>query len=444
MLLKDKSKKIFLVIFGVLLAGFLFHYWLDGQAVYGDGIYYWMLTRSIGIDHDAKLNNEVAHNYDWAGNNTREKQPPVPKDTKQLQLLAFHLPVGPGLFFLPWFFLGDGVAHSIAFFNPNVLTNGYSDTYQITVGIGVLVYFMIGLISVFRLLKKFYPPHISWMAILFVLFSSDLFYYSSLDILNSHAISFMLSSLVIYLLYQFYRIPSSRLAFVIGLLYGSQVITRTQDALFIVCIVTVFSFTLIKNKFVRSIKGVTFAVLFILGTTITMSPQLAVWDIIYGGIFNVPYAGANHAFDFLHPHLIGLLINPHTGILFFSPVLLFCIYGMYYLIKTKAGNMLGVAGLLTIIVEYYLIASWGAWYQAESYGVRMLISCMPFFMLGLGALIKKFEQYKKTILSLCTALIIVNLAGILIFQLVLKNPTIDMGHTTKQVHLQKLYHLFHL
>jgi len=56
---------------GVVLVGmFLGHFWLVGQAVYGDGRYYWAAARSMWIDHDLYLKNELRHHYSPVSNNT--------------------------------------------------------------------------------------------------------------------------------------------------------------------------------------------------------------------------------------------------------------------------------------------------------------------------------------------------------------------------------------
>ena len=332
------NKKILLGISAILLTGFLFHYWLAGQAVYGDGIYYWLLTRSVGIDHDLKLNDELAHHYSWIGNNTIEKPNIIGNETKQSLQAEYHLPIGPSLFWLPWFFAGDLLAKLFSSFNHKILTNGYSDIYQITVGLGAVVYATIGIIAIFKLLSRFYSAKISWTAIIVVLLASNLFYYTSLDILNSHAISFMLSSIQLLLLYNFFKKPKYFSAFIIGLIFGLQIITRTQDALFIIGIflIFIFSWKNLKLNINKTLKlSLVQTLLFIIGALITLSPQLAVWFMIYGGLFNIPYAQNNNNFNFFHPQILGVLVNSQTGILIFSPVLVICIIGMIYFSKPK-------------------------------------------------------------------------------------------------------------
>ncbi len=59
------TKIIFFIFFPLLSFAFLLHYWIVGQAVYGDGIYYYAYTRSLYKDHDLNFSNEFSHSYNY-------------------------------------------------------------------------------------------------------------------------------------------------------------------------------------------------------------------------------------------------------------------------------------------------------------------------------------------------------------------------------------------
>ena len=64
------SKLFFFGIFFVFLSIFLFEYAIVGQAVYGDGRYYWAFTRSLYFSNDIDISDEMAHFYSPESNNT--------------------------------------------------------------------------------------------------------------------------------------------------------------------------------------------------------------------------------------------------------------------------------------------------------------------------------------------------------------------------------------
>lgn len=131
-----------LVVGGLLMSLFLGHYWLVGQAVYGDGRYYWAVARSMWIDHDLDLTNELRHHYSPVSNNTFYEQiDPAPMHEDERKQ-AFFLPIGTSIAWLPWMAVGGAVAP---------VKNGYSDAYQMSVGLGAVIYALIGLFLVYKM-----------------------------------------------------------------------------------------------------------------------------------------------------------------------------------------------------------------------------------------------------------------------------------------------------
>ncbi len=444
------KKILFFAVFPILVLFFLFHYWLVGIAVYGDARYYWYFTRSLIIDHDLNLDNEANHHYSYLGDNVykfQNEQPVTPKgDPKD----EFHQPIGTSIAWIPFFVFGDFLANSLVFFHVSILANGYSDVYQVTVGIGAIFLVVVGLWLTYKLAKNFFSPKISAFATLTMLFATNLFYYSSLDVVNSHAISFFFSSLFFYIWYKTLRNRTLPIWFLLGLIAGFLAETRTQDAIFgIIVIAEIFfqGFVLLrkqKSKLLQFAKqSLLKLLLFGLGFIICMTPQFLVWKIIYGGFFNIPYLAHNEPFAIFSPHIFGVLINMKTGIIPYSPIIIPAVFGLY--LFRKKSKMSAWIFLIFFAFEYYIIASWGAWDQASSYGVRMLLSTMPVLIIGFSALIDKLTKLwnRKIIVSFCILLVLFNFCMIGVFHLFLKEVTFDRGQPTNVRALEKLNKVFH-
>lgn len=427
----DDMKKILLILFPLLVAIFLAHYFLVGQAVYGDGIYYWSYTRSLYIDHDLKLNNEISHRYDHVHNNTSIKDV-IPPETAERIAQEYHMPIGTSIGFLPFFAVADIVARVTKLFYSPILLNGYSDIYQVTVGIGNILYITFGLYFVFLLLKKFFKGKIVISTILVLFFTSNILYYGSFDVINSHPFSFFMSS--IFLWFFFTKFTKRWYEWIIlGGLVGLLAIVRSQDIVFSIFI---FAALVKERKFLYISKNI---LLSILGCTIFILPQaLLLYSVFHGHL-----PASTYAFDFLHPHILGVLINYKTGLLFTSPVVLIGLGGLILLAKRK--KEIGVIGVALFVVAYYLISSWAFWDQAASYGIRMLISTYPVVAVGLGFVIERVAKKWgfKAIYILGAVFFLFNLGMIARFHLSVKTATYDLNSITRVEAQKKLNQVLH-
>lgn len=359
---------------GLLVNLFLGHYWLVGQAVYGDGRYYWAVARSLLIDHDLDLKNELRHHYSPTSNNVffeKIDESPIHEDESKQ---AFFLPIGTSLAWLPWMAIGGIVAP---------VKNGYSDAYQIATGLGAVIYALIGLFLVYKL--------VGWGATGAILLATNLVYYAGWDVLNSHAISFMLAAMFLYVWMK------NKNSFLLGALLGMMTVVRTQDVVFGAMLLGQ------KNKLAM-----------LAGFILAMAPQLG----------HLPYSSGLN-FDWLRPHVWGVLTNPKTGVVWTSPILLAGWWGM---------RKLGWQLKLAVLLQFYVVASWNAWDQAAAYGPRMLISSYPIVAMG----VSKIKMSKIVLMFL----IILNFFMISRFHLWVKNPTVDMGVTTRERAIEKVNRFF--
>jgi hypothetical protein len=342
------SSKILLLILVVYLMGFFAHAALIKKTVYGDGIYYYSWLRSIVIDHDIRFGNEY--------NAFQATQPTTP-----LGLPGNKYTVGPALLWLPTF----AVAHSL------IRGTGYEMPYQIAVGLTCVLYAYVGLLLLFFLLSKYFNQTVTTVSILGIAGATNLLFYGSLDVVNSHAVSFFAVSLFLTFLFQ-----KSRSWIFIGTALGLVGLMRTQDL-----IVGLLVLPYIKKNDIISFTS---------GLLIVFLPQLLAWQVLYGKFWVSPYISNIEGFNFLQPHLLGVLFAPSNGLLLWTPIVL---VGCIGLLKSNTRLPLKLmAGIITLAL--YLIASWSVWWQGASYSGRMLISILPLVAFGLANLFTIFNLPK--------------------------------------------------
>lgn len=403
-----------LLIFWLLLTIFLGRFFMLSQAIYGDGIYYWAYMRSIVIDHDIDLRNEAVHNYSPEGNNREEEPSP---DSKGLEHNKYY-PVGPSVMWSPAFLLAHMLSRPLS-----LPQNGFADHYQIAVGVLNISYIVIGLTLIFRLLLKRYSQFVSFIVTVLILFATNLLYYGSIDILNSHPSSFFVSSVLITLLFKLKENLSVRLMFLSGALLGLLALIRPQDILFGVLFVPFFfekMFTIRWNTLI----------IFTLGGFLTYLPQLIVSLLLFNNFLALPYLTSDSTFEPTKPHFWELFLSTTQGLLFYSPLYLVGIAGLYIYAKKR---LFGKRFLVLLFLEIFLISIWSGWSQGEAFGIRMVISLLPIFAFGIAEVLTFFSSKlsKVAIVYICLLFVLQNFVMILAFHLFFHEPTFINGELSE-------------
>lgn len=429
--------KILPLLFILLSFFFLVRYLVIGQAVYGDGIFYWSYTRSLYFDRDLNFFNELGHVYSPKNNNAlREDKMQNYNESTEKNYAVNRYPPGAPLSWLPFFTLADLLTQGANIFGIALPRNGYANIYQILVGLGNILFMTIGIYFLYIFLRFFFTSKIALLTTVFFLFATNLFYYGSLDVLNSHPFSFMLSSIFFYVWKATQKKRSIKQWITLGFLIGLLATTRTQDA--ILGIIPVFELVLqYKNKNVNFVNAVKNAGGFLLGLFIGFLPQLIIWAILYGTYWKSPYLGPR-AFDFTKPEIAGVLLNVKTGLLYFSPLYFISFLGLIFYRKKRYETSILFLGV--ILVQLYVIASWSGWHQGESYGTRMLISLSPALAVGCGYIVHLMLKRlsRVAIVTILFLFVFYNFFMIAVFQFYIQESTYIYGQSTQEMILNKL------
>lgn len=341
-----ESNRWFLVILAIYLLGYFSHALYLKKTVYGDGIFYYSWVRSAVVDHDFDFRNEYAH-------------------FGAVQPLARHgltgnkYAVGPAILWAPAFLLLNSI----------IKGTGYEFSYQLAIGLTSVLYGIFGLILLYRLLSKFFSREISQLTILTVALATNLFYYGSLDPVNSHVVSFF--AVIVFLTF---LLDKKKNWLIVGLTLGLVGLIRPQDL-----VIGLAALPFLKPK--------SFIPLF-LGVVTGFLPQLIAWQSLYGKFWQSPYLMGSEGFDFLRPHFFEVLFAPWYGLFTFTPILLLGFFGLI-LWKSK----LKIVVCLAVLLELLLISSWSIWWQGAAVGGRMFVASIPLFALGLGQIFNRLKKH---------------------------------------------------
>lgn len=408
--------KIFLGFWFLFSLLFFAHYFLVGQAVYGDARYYYSYSHALSFRGTLDIKPELSHAWTPASNNSftsiESKPEPYPIQT-----------LGPAIIWtIPIFITKTvlGITPSLSILLPN---NGYSDIFQIVTGMFTTAISSLAICLLYSILShRIKGKFINLVLLSSLVLSTNLIFYLGIDTLNTHFWSFSLSVIFFYFFVK-YKKDQNKIAPLLGSIVGLAVQNRNHDLLTFLPFVF-YLFLKQPNLKARLVYILKFSIIF----SLTQIPQLYV-NYIQFGKFSPPMASAS-LWSLNLSHIVGVLFAYPKGLIFTSTSVLICI-----LLILKNKDVFSRLSLIAFTLQLLLIGSWFAWDQGESYGIRMLISTFPPLLISLSRF--NFKAYhNKTIYFVCTLLILFNLTNI--FLTMLHRPGANPAT------LQKIEKLFQL
>jgi hypothetical protein len=348
-----KIRYFFILLFITYITIFTLHAGMVGKTVYGDGIFYFSWVRSVTFDRDVDMKN------DYACFGVTSTEQPQGKGGR----IGNKFSIGPALLWTPAYLTAKTIFGG----------NGCEFPYHSIVGLTSVLATITGLVLLYRTLIRFYPQTVSVMVVAAIAVATNILFYGSVDPVNSHAVSFFAACLFLTTLYGSGTISS----FLAGSSFGLLLATRPQDILYILLLLPLYK----RIDFPRLLLG--FSILFL--------PQLIAWQMLYGKFWMSPYLLGSEGFDFLHPHMFGLLFAPSSGLFLWTPMVAIAWIGIPILFMRN--RMLGIPALIIICFQLILIASWSTWWQGASYSGRMFVGTLPLMTFGLAELFWFIKKY---------------------------------------------------
>lgn len=339
----------------------------------GDGFGYYNYLRSIFWDGDLNFANEQQFYKEYFG---------LTEETfyDRLTDTGMHpnpFAVGTAIFRLPFFLPVFGLSKLMDFSEPFRLA-GLSPPFQVAMNLANIVFGTIGVIFVFKLLRQYFSPELSWLVAFLSFAATPLVYYMTYEAGVSHAVSFFAAA---WFLYYFFKKRSDynyRFFLFCGSLFGLVGLARWQNFLF----GTVFAalFWRVKDR-----KKLILGYLISLGSALfVFMPQMISWKIIYGHWITIPES--NTHIDFLHPSLIEFLFSARMGFFVYTPIFILAAAGFFFL-RGKRKWLLWM--LIPLGSQICVNASLSDWYGGAfwgAFGARRMIASIPILMVGLAAL----------------------------------------------------------
>lgn len=358
-----------------------------------DNSFYYMWTRSVVIDRDIDFHNERELNNTIAS-----------KDINQFQQVGStetgYLPnkygIGWGLSAIPFFLVADFLvmALNLAGFD-NIQRDGYGPIYQIVQQVGHLIYAIIGLIFALRVCEYFFCKTISKIALFTVWGASMLPYYQCLNLSMAHNLTFTYTAICYLASLRLWLDNSGNERRWIAVLWfssGMLVVTRYQAAVYLIFPAIVILRLLYEKRNIGFVLG-----LFPM-SLLPVLLQLLAWNVIYGSYFVNTYSENQEGFNWDSPALIEVLFSSNHGLFYWHPMLFIgCVGFVFFVFRNKS---IGFIWFLSLIITYFINASWWCWWLGSSFGLRNFEASILFFIVGFAFVIKQIKDSEK--LWLCS------------------------------------------
>lgn len=291
--------------------------------------------------------------------------------------------IGTAIYSAPLFLIN----HSI-----NKLSNkeadGYSRSYQLTVSLNALLYWLFGVIALILLLKKWKLQNF-WIALTIAIltFGTNLNFYTVYFPSFSHVFSFAAISWFIYMAVLWAENKKVKYFITICFLAGLIFLIRPTNILIVFIIPFLFKdwkeFLHTLKLYLTEKKKVVFLGLFLFLLMLSFQ-LLSVYSQI--GQFKLNTYQDEH-FDFLFdPQIFNVLFSYRKGFFVYAPIMILMPLALIYMFKIDTYKAFGIS--IVSLLFLYLTSSWWCWWYGGGLGMRPFIDILVLLAIPIALLLK--------------------------------------------------------
>ncbi|MCX6245457.1 MAG: hypothetical protein NTU98_12250 [Bacteroidetes bacterium] len=270
---------------------------------------------------------------------------------------------GLAILWLPFFLVAHLLSSWLGF-----PTDGYSLLYQYAISIAALIYLWLGCRFLMKLLQRFGASLPTSAFITFLIAAgTNIMYYTIVENSMSHVYSFSIITLLLYSAYRYFQQKEGKYFILSTLLFALTVMIRPTNIIILLILPLLAQFSTVnyekRNKTTWYFLSGVFLMLLL------FSLQLILWHHKTGQWIVYQY-GEEH-FNFLHPHIPGILFSFNRGWFLYTPVAFVSMFGFIGLWKENRKAFYWMLAFFVIFI--YVASSWWMWYYASKCGQRIFI-----------------------------------------------------------------------
>ena len=281
--------------------------------------------------------------------------------------------------------------------------SGYSPPYRLAVALSTIFYTFTGLWLLSKVLLKYFENSIVFTVVALLFFGTNLLFYTVLSAGISHnyvfcALSFSLlfgEKWLVKRRWQDFTLACAG----IGL---STLIRPTEALSGLILIGFLWSKWWKRGISIGEVLSDWKSILGgLAGFLFTLAPLFFYWKIATGNW--IAYTYEEEGFYFDRPMTIWYgLFGFRKGLFIYTPLMLSCVIGIYYLLKDKRLNHISSAMAWYFPINIFIVLSWYCWWYGGCFGMRALIPTFALLAFPLAALLQHFKEKRiiyRTILG---------------------------------------------
>jgi hypothetical protein len=380
--------------------------------VRGDGVGYYAYVRAPLIEHGF----DFTHDYQFANDSFRaarmDENGQIRSENRTATgHLQNHFTAGPAMLWAPFLLVTHAGVLLARQMGSQCLANGFSLPYIYTMALATGLYGFLGLWLSFRLARKYVGSVWAFAATLAIWWGSSLPVYIYFNPSWSHAHSAFVCALFLWYWDKTRENRSLPQWLLLGLIAGLMLDVYYPNVMILGVLVVEgigqYALALRFGHSSRQSVGQLLGrhLLFGLLVCLAMMPTFITRTIVYGGPFESGYYSIR-TFDWSSPALFSVLFSSDHGLLSWTPLLGFAIFGLF-LFALRLPKI-GLPFLAAFVAFYLFISVYPDWAGISSYGNRFFVSLTPLFILGLAYLLEgvaeRFSQPRMA-LAVCSAVL---------------------------------------
>ena len=386
----------------------------DGRVVFGDATHHFVQLRSMAFDRDVHFRNEYVRIYNLRGNDVGSEY--VFTDLTPTGYVRNYVAVGPALLWAPLYLLAAAAQWLLAAIGLASPPDGYGRVLQMTPGVSGVIAATLAAWMSFQLARRYTSDVSAAVGTLSIWLGSHAIYYSMVSPAYSHSASMFTSSLFFsaWLSTRDQR-TVSRFA-IWGALAGLCALMRWQDAIFaLIPALDALTWRAPARTRVLALAAAAGAWL------IVFSPQMAVWNALYGQPLAMPQGPSFMQWG--TPYLLSVLFSVSHGLFTWAPIFVPATWGLITWARRQRDA--GFAVIVVVLMSWYINAAVSDWWAGEAFGARRFLSLFPVFVLGMAAWLESAAHAAARVrrLALTAALFVANGLLLLQYQLFMKGLT---------------------
>lgn len=300
---------------------------------------------------------------DLPENNPQIFWPTITKEGK----LVNKVTMGMSILFSPFFLMAHGYAKIVG----EPLT-GYSMPYRVAMFVSALFYILMSLLLMRKLLNRYFIDNITSITLIALFLGTNYFYYAVHEVMMSHAYSFFLYLLFIYLSLKWHEKYKLKYLCLLGVTVGIIALVRPTNLLIVLFLLLyqVNNFEQLILRFKLFFKKIPQIFLAIVLFMMVIFPQLWWWKVQTGHWLFFSY-GDNEKFYWTEPAIWKGLFSYTKGWFVYTPMMLLAVLGIIWV--KKYAKDLFIPILLFSIINVYIVLSWWSWWYGGSFGLRAFV-----------------------------------------------------------------------